>query len=260
MSLGNQGDTPLHHTSFLTPPPFNTPLPFPSRRLSKVELPPSLEVIERGAFFDCSESLSVELPDSVRTVQVAGGFRENTLSCRIRLPASLAMLSYGSDVHGLWKGVKEVTISATADLRLLVRHIEELPEHDEFGLPFLHPDVKFKVLHCGDCRSTNAPPALSEHIPQSIFSLDVAPHDLASLLAQCGEGALRNRASSLLMSNFQVLADILQCSSGSQLPDEVLHNVLPFLWGSEATNRAAFKYAITTIGKLCLPRGKPSGY
>ena len=156
--------------------------------LSSIELPPSLEVIEAYSFAFCHLNLVLNVPASVRKVEAHRDKNDetgrlapcNTMGLRICLPTSVQFLSSGSDFEGLLHAVGEVVISSMIDVDLLVNFIDQLQKFDAYGRPFLHPDLRFKVIHCGSgsCSRGGLPPPIDDHDPPSTFSYVITRAEL----------------------------------------------------------------------------------
>ena len=181
--------------------------------LSKVDLPPSLDTIKTYAFDGCHPDLSIDLPETTAKIQWCALY-----GCRIRLPASLAMIKNGGHVEGLLQGVKEVVTSAWVDLNLLVDYLHDLPKTKK---PFLRPDLKFKMLHCGSSRVSSASlPHLKEHIPKRFFSFDLSPGELKSIRSERGDHALLSLVESAFSRKLSLYVEVLKCKA-VVLPAEV---------------------------------------
>ena len=213
------------------------------KSLSEVELPASLETVKTAAFQDCAADLRIDLPEAVRNIhQWALDGR------RISLPASLSILSNGGDVKYLLYRVKEVVMSSKVDLSLLVEHIHNLPDtynargkriqtydiYTHRTRPFLDPNLKFKVLYSGPSSAVASPP-LTEHIPMSFFSFEASVEDLMSLHTDKGDDALLLKVDAAFASRLCIYASLLRCKT-AELPEEILSDLLPFIYGDVLTN------------------------
>ena len=186
--------------------------------LSRVELPPALKTVRAYAFHDTHPRLSIELPETVKNVFVG----ENTLGRRIRLPASLSVLTNGGNVRGLLCGVEEVVISCSSDIGLLADHLA--------ALRFLNPGLRFKVLYGGGL-GMSPYPKISDHLPEVAFSFDLSLRELLNLYEGGGGSGslLHEMASSKFDDQLSLFVDIM--SRHRILPESALYDILPFLWG-----------------------------
>ena len=206
------------------------------KNLKRCELPPSLETIKSGAFEFCHPNLCIDLPETVINVEM-----RSLKGIRIRLPTSLSILTNGGFTRGLLHGVREVVISSRVQLWLLVAYIRSLPETyicRAENFPFLHPDLKFKVLYCGSSSSTatDSPP-INKHIPEAFFSFSITPNDLISLQANKGDDALLTSVNSAFTSRISIYASLLRCKIAKP-PEEILSIMLPFIYGDDLLSDA----------------------
>ena len=204
--------------------------------LSKVDFhDSSLKTMENGAFHNTG-SLRIDLPESVRNIHLTA-----LEGCRISLPTSLSPLTNDGDVKWLLHSVKDVVISARVNLGLLVDHISSLPDTYIYRgkrITFLDPNLTFKVLYSGGKSSTAALPPLKEHIPISFFSFEILLKDLTPLWRSNGgkcDDALLVKVESAFACRVRIYAALLRCKI-AELPEEILHNLLPFIYGDVLTN------------------------
>ena len=192
-----------------------------NRTLTEVELPPSLETLKSKAFKDCCHSdLSIDLPETVKNIG------ERALQwCRIRLPVSLSILTNGGDVTYLLHQVKDVEISSMVNLGPLVEHLDKVPRAyagiSNINIPFLFPNLKFKVVY--------------SNIPKSFFSFGVSKRDIESLCARGGNGALSSLVEASFVHTFSLFGPALQSRKNVELPKEILHFCVTFLYGDRLT-------------------------
>ena len=219
------------------------------KRLSEVQLPPSLEKIEQWAFDGCHRDLSIDLPATLTSVC------NNALrGCRIHLPPSLSLLFLANDgdgAKGLLRGVKEVVTSSRMNLELLVDHINSLPKWCRFRgetVAFLDPDLTIKILHGGSKKA--APTKIREHVPESVFCFEITAIHLVYVQKIFGDfKAIRAKFESKFGAMLSAFADILSRFSNAELPDALLYDILPFLWGDKVS-KLILKDAIAQVAEL----------
>ena len=206
-------------------------------------MPTSLETIKKATFSGCSHpDLCIDLPETLKNIG------PNALSgCRVRLPTSLSILSYGGDVEGLLQGVEEVVMSNRVNLSLLVRHIDGLPNR-RFGHLFLYPDLKFKVLYSDS--SAAAAPLIGEHVPEFFFSFDVFLDDLIAI-HRGGGGGLVPKVKAALMSQVSVYADL---STHAGLPEELFSKILPFIYGEQGFTDEMLGAIVLAVKKVLVKK------
>ena len=223
--------------------------------LSKVELPSSLETIEYLAFQDCHPDLTIDLPETVTNI----GF-EALKGCRIRLPTSLSMLTNEGDTRFLLNDIQEVVMSSRVNLELLTSYICGLPASYYFDslnevrryddvvalipdMPFLNPNLKFKILYGGN--TCAVPAKIEEHVPESFFSLDIS---LAHLMSLRDIVPLHEKVHTIFKRKLVIFSEILQCSK-VKVHETLLYRILPFLWGGKISE-GVLKGVVAEIGRL----------
>ena len=140
-------------------------------------------------------------------------------------------------------------MSSRVNLGLLVDHINSLPEtfldYRQKALPFLDPNLKFKILYCGPTSSTStALPPINQHFPESFFSFDVSTEELKQMAAQ----SLHGKVQSAFMDKVSAYAALLQHKT-FEIPKEVLYVLLPFLYG-DALTTPMLNDIVAMVGKL----------
>ena len=201
--------------------------------LSKVELPPSLETIMEAAFSGCHPTLIIDLPETVTNIGTYA-----LKGCCVRLPTSLSVLTNGGDARCLLQGVGKVVMSSNVNLELLIYHANGLPNDVR-----LDPDLRFRVLY-------GAPPPLKLHIPEPFFSFDISLGSLTRIYNCFGANALRDSVNSAFEDEVRICADLLRCGR-SKLPEEILHNMLPFIYG-DSMNDSAIGHVVVAVKKFTM--------
>ena len=131
-------------------------------------------------------------------------------------------------------------MSSRVNLRLLVDHINGLPNDDDVDLD---PNLKFKILYG---RSTcEAPAKIIEHVPSSFFCLEMSTAHLESLTDII---PLHEKVDRIFKRRLGVFADILQCST-VEVPESLLYHILPFLWGGDVS-KGVLNDIVTYVGSL----------
>ena len=119
-------------------------------------------------------------------------------------------------------------MSSRVNLGLLVDHINSLPEtfrdwrREE--CPFLDPNLKFKFLQSA---ARGARPPLSLHVSECFFSFDISTEELKKL----GRRSLRGKVECAFEDKVLGYVDILL--KPTNLPEDVLYFILPYIYGGE---------------------------
>merc|ERR1712072_1468882 len=129
-------------------------------------------------------------------------------------------------------------VPSTVNLSLLVEHIDNLPRmyhlcdgqfyfDDEIFdagvpsneiFPFLRPDLKFTAIY--------------RDVPESSFSFDITLNALKLLHKINGEDdALSALVDCAFTNKFSLCAEVLK-SKNLKLPEDVLHNIIAFIYGT----------------------------
>ena len=136
-------------------------------------------------------------------------------------------------------------MSSRVDLRLLANHITSLPTHI-MGVPFLDANLRFKVLHSV---GFNTPPNKKNGenlVPQGFFSFDMSHDDLVGMYYNNGKNALRAAVQSAFNDHIFTYCDFLRPTN---LPEEILHSILPFLYGADLSE-VVLGEIVSTVKKL----------
>ena len=170
---------------------------------------------------------------------------------------------------GLLHEVREVVMSSRISLELLIDHIGSLPErfyynnqedryyfdNNDDGIPddapageiepYLDPNLKFTILYGGS--TGPAPAKIIEHVPESAFRLEMSPAHLKSLN---GVVPLHEKVDFIFKRKLGIFADVLRCCCcKTEVPEALLHHILPFLWGGKISN-SILKEVVAEVGNL----------
>ena len=205
------------------------------KSLTKVELHPNVYGFMEFAFSGC-KNLTIDVPGAICCAQMSA-----LRDCRIRLPTIMSMLTNVSPVgvqHNLGQnliylldGVKDVVMSSRMELEHWIEYLRSI----RVPLPGVNPNprnVRFKVLHCCSTSTTSRPSLDIEHIPESLFYLDISPKKLMLKYEEGGENSVRLAVERSFMHKLATYAALLQCKA-AKLPVEMLYNILPFVCGEE---------------------------
>ena len=125
-------------------------------------------------------------------------------------------------------------MSSRVNLSSLVDHINGLPETYlvitggkpfRKEVPFLDPDMMFNILQ--NCAARGACPPISSHISECFFSFDISTEELKKL----GRRSLRGKVDSAFEDKVSAYVDYLL--KPTNLPEDVLYFILPYIYGGE---------------------------